>query len=165
MIGTALLLTIPGMSAWGVIFPLVEVIHLPYCQLLVQFGSIEQQVLLNEIGSLQMVSLHCSLLPYLWQQLSFPPVQSLFPYCWPFPYLLSLPSPPYFSFFLPTRLARAWRRHCSCPHSQSLRCSCLLPMPWSTALFWRRVGVCVLLSSHWRWGLTCFSPPFLQPLS
>lgn len=38
-------------------FPLVEAIHLPYCQLLVQFGSMEQQLLLNVLGSLQVVGL------------------------------------------------------------------------------------------------------------
>ena len=62
VIGTALSFTTSGESGCGVIFPLVEVIHLPYCQLLVQFGSIEQQVLLNELGSLQMVCFHLSFL-------------------------------------------------------------------------------------------------------
>ena len=42
-------------TAGGVVYSLVEVVHIPYCQQLVQFGSLEQQLLMRKLNESKMV--------------------------------------------------------------------------------------------------------------
>lgn len=42
----------------GVVYSLVEALHMPYCQLLVQFGSFEQQLLVEKLKEMKLVSGH-----------------------------------------------------------------------------------------------------------
>ena len=41
-----------------VVYSLVEVVHIPYCQQLVQFGSLEQQLLMRKLNESKMVCEH-----------------------------------------------------------------------------------------------------------
>ena len=39
-----------------ILYPLVEIFHLPYCRLLVQYGSLQQQTLMKTLSDINFVS-------------------------------------------------------------------------------------------------------------
>lgn len=56
LINEVIIIQISIATSGIILYPLVEIFHLPYCRLLVQYGSLQQQTLMKTLSDISLVS-------------------------------------------------------------------------------------------------------------